>query len=279
MALIFRLEDKKQEVSIQGLQANKLDVTTHNAAMSDVNAKLQTLRTDLGNGDAAVKKHAEDLVNALKTGDVKKLQDSVSLLNSDAKTKGSVDYKVSTAVTALVGGAKEQLDTLKEIVDYFKNEEVSVDKLIDAVNERVDAVVGKASDGYKTLEAIEARIKETVAAQAADKQALEKSLVNVQESIPAYAYEKDLAISDKNAITVSHIPFGDIVNGDAVVYNNDANGNIVEIFTATITKDANDKSGKVFDIQITADEAKTYAEELKTAKAMVSYFWRPIDNK
>ena len=279
MALILRLEDLNQEVSISTLGKVKLDVTTHNAAMADISNKLQTIRTDLTNGDEAAKKHAEDLVNALKSGDVKKLQDAITVLNGDSKTTGSVDQKVATAVANLVDGAKEQLDTLKKIVDYFKNEEVSVDKLIDAVNQRVAAVVGKASDGYKTLEAIEARIKEVVATAAADKQALEASIANVQASIPAYKYEKDLALSDTNTVTLAQIPFGDVLNGDAVLYNTDANGNIVEIFTATVSKAANDKTGKVYQVEISDDDAKKYKDQLKNAKAIISYFFRPIDNK
>jgi len=279
MALILRLEDLNQEQGIKSLNTNKVDITTHNAAMNDVNSKLQTIRTDLNNGVADAKKHADDLVNALKTGDVKKLQDAVAVLNGDSKTEGSVDAKISAAVEKLIGGAKEDLDTLKEIIDYFKNEEVSIDKLIDAVNGRVDALIGKASDGYKTLEAVEARIKEVIAAQAADKQALENSIANVQASIPVYAFEKDLTLSDKHTVTLSKVPFGDVMNGDAVVYYNDANGNIVEIFTVTVGRNADDKTGKVYDAQISADDAKKYADQLKSAKAMLSYFWRPIDNK
>lgn len=279
MALILQLENLNQEASINTLGKVKLDVTTHNAAMAEISNKLQTIRTDLTNGDEAAKKHAEDLVNALKTGDVKQLQDAVSLLNSDSKTKGSIDFKVATAVANLVDGAKEQLDTLKKIVQYFKSEDVSIDKLIDAVNARVSAVVGKASAGYKTLEAIEARIKEVVAGQTADKQALETSISKVQNSIPVYKYERDLTLSDKHTIVLSEIPFGDLVNGDATVYNTDANGNIVEIFTVTVAKNADDKTGKVFDVQIPKEAAEQYADQLKNAKVIVSYFWRPIDNK
>ena len=279
MALILRLEDLNQKQQISTLNTNKVDVKTYNAGMNEVNTKLQQLQADLTKGVSDAKAYADTLVNGLKNNEIKALQNAINVLNGDVNTKGSVDYKIHQAVEAIIGGAPDTLNTLKEIVDYIQKNDVSIENLIAAVKQSVANLVDNASADYNTLGKIEARIKEVVAAHKTDVENINKSIEVAVESIPAYAFEKDLAISANDTVTLSKVPFGDVMNGAATIYYTDSQGNIVEICEVTVAKDPTDKTGKVYKLGLT-DEAKTaFAEQLKTAKAMLGYFWRPIDNK
>ena len=279
MALILRLEDLNQKQEISTLNTNKVDVKTFNTGMNEVNTKLQQLQTDLTKGISDAKAYADTLVNGLKNNEIKALQDAINVLNGDAKTKGSVDHKIHQAVETIIGGAPDTLDTLKEIVEYIQKNDVNIENLIAAVKQSVTNVVGDASVDFNNLGKVEARIKEVVAAHKTDVENINKSIETAVESIPAYAFEKDLAVSANDTVTLSKVPFGDIMNGAATLYYTDSQGNIVEICEVTVAKDAGDKSGKVFKLGLTDEAKKAYAEQLKSAKAMLGYFWRPIDNK
>ena len=46
---------------------------------------------------------------------------AISILNADKTTEGSVAYQVAQAITELIAGAPESLDTLKEIADWIES--------------------------------------------------------------------------------------------------------------------------------------------------------------
>ena len=280
MALVLNLVDLNQDSQISNLQTNKVDLTTFNAAVNDINSKIQTLQTDLENGIADAKSYADSLVQALKDNEIKELQDAVALLNADASTEGSVDYKISQAIANLVDGAPETLDTLKEIVDFIKNAEVDVEGLIDAVNQRVDNLIDGASEDYNTLAKIEARIKEVVAAHAADVENINGQINNVKLSIPVYKVDFDLTLNEGNKITLTKVPFGDIMGRVATLYTTDAAGNIVKVGDFTVTKDTDDTTGKVYIVEIPTELPVYMADAISNGvKAEVQYFYREIDNQ
>ena len=279
MALVLKMEDIRQDQEIANLQQTKVNLTTYNAAINAINSKIDELTSDIEKGDAAVKAYVESLVQKLKDGEVKSLQDAINLLNADAKTEGSVDYKISKAVNELVGGAPATLDTLKEIVDYIKKNDVDLENLINAVNAKAESIVGNASDNYNTLGKIESRIKELQTVVANDKTDVDDKINNVLLSIPVYAYDNDKAISEDNKVTLSHVPYGDIMGHVASLYFLDADGNIVMLPEVTVVKDPNDKTGKVYELQIPDTFEKDFNVKLAECKAALQYFWRPIDNK
>ena len=279
MALILRLTDLKQNDNINNLQQTKVNLTTYNAAINDINSKMDTLRSDMEQGDANVKAYADSLVQNLKDNEIKALQDAVNLLNADAKTEGSVDYKISQAVANLIDGSPDTLDTLKEIVDYVKNNDVNLENLIDSVNARVDALIDNASGDYNTLGKIESRIKELQTVVANNKTDADNKINNVLLSIPVYAYDNDKSISDDNKVTLSKVPYGDIMGHVASLYYLDADENIVMLPEVTVTKDTNDDSGKVYILQVPDTFESYYGVKLSECKAALQYFWRPIDNQ
>jgi len=281
MAIIVRYEDLQNENKINDLDTKKVDLTAYNAGMNDVTSKLTALRTDMENADKDVKAYAEKLVTDLTNNQVKALEDAVKLLNEGAGVEGSIDYKINNAVKNLIDGAPDTLDTLKEIVDFIKNNDVNLENLIDSINTKIKNLVGNASADYNTLEKIEARIKEAVAAHAADMKNVDAKITNVQNSIPVYDFESGLAINtDDNGvrtITLPKVPFGSIINGVATLFYDDGKGDLVKLFDVTVSHDSNDKTGKVYKLELPDNIAKQFADQLKQAKAMVSFFWRPID--
>ena len=279
MALVLKLTDLKQNSDINNLQQTKVNLTTYNAAINAINNKMDTLRSDMEQGDANVKKYANSLVQSLKDNEIKALQDAVNLLNGDAKTKGSVDYKISQAVANLIDGSPDTLDTLKEIVDYVKNNDVNLENLIDSVNAKVDALIDNASDGYNTLGKIESRVKELQTVVANNKTDADNKINNVLLSIPVYAYDDGKAISKDNKVTLSKVPYGDIMGHVANLYYLDANENIIMLPEVTVTKDTSDATGKVYDLQVPDTFESDYGVKLSECKAALQYFWRPVDNK
>jgi len=279
MALVLKYRNIQQDQKVQDLQTNKVNLTTYNAAVNDINSRMATLRTDMENGDKDTKAYADSLIANLKDNEIKTLQDAVALLNSDSSTEGSVDYKVSQAVNNLIDGSPDTLDTLKEIVDYVKNNDVNLENLIDSVNAKVDALVDNASDGYSTLGKIELRVKELQTVVDNNKADSDANIKTVMDSIPVYKFDNELAISDDNKITLTNVPYGDIMGQVATIYYADADENLVELPEVTVTKDTDDTTGKVYVLQLPDNFGEMFAVDLGTCKSSVQYFWRPIDNQ
>jgi len=271
MPQIMFKKDLDQDASILDLYNTKVDLTAFNAAINDINTNITNLQSKHESDINDLQTYIDDQVQSLKDNEIKSLQDAITLLNADSNTEGSVDYKIKTALDALINGAGEAYDTLKEIVDYINSEASDFQGLIDNLNAKIDAIVGNASDDYNTLEKIEQRIKE-VKDQVADMQGdTSNSLADVQASIPQYNFEKDLAVAEGNKITLAKVPASGIVfNSEAKVYITDNDGNMIITGIFTCVKDPDDDSGKVFKIECPVEISSD-------SKAMVSYFWREAD--
>ena len=57
---------------------------------------------------------------------------------SDIPTGENVDAKISSAIEALIGGAPETYDTLKEIAEYILNNQDVMSTLNNAIGSKVD---------------------------------------------------------------------------------------------------------------------------------------------
>jgi chromosome segregation ATPase len=283
MAVIKFNIDLQQNKSIQELNANKVSLSTYNAGMNDVNSKITNLQNSLDQAKTDLKKYTDDAIQALKDNEIKSLQDAINLLNADANTEGSVDYKISQAISNLIDGAPDALDTLKEIVDYIKQNDVNLENLIDSVKQQVTNLIDNASDDYNTLGKLEARIKELQAVVDNNKSDTDVQIKNVLDSIPVYKYDNELAIDTSNddgkkRITLSKVPYGDVIERKADIYTTDADGNIIMYLPVTISKDPNDSTGKVYILEVPDSYEADNGVELAHCKAAVDYFWRPIDN-
>lgn len=271
MAQIIFEKDILQDQEIADLQQNKVDLSAFNAAINDVNTSINNLKNQHQQDVQTLTDKINSDIQALKDNEIKSLQDAVALLNADQNTEGSVDYKIKQALDALINGAGEAYDTLKEIVDYINKEAGDLTNFIQQVQDKVNAVIGNASDDYNTLEKVEARIKETndrITQLQGDTSA---SLSDVAAQIPMYKVDDELPVNDGNKITLTYVPVGDIVDRRACVYITDNNGNRIVKGLFTVAKDSDDTTGKVYVIQAPF----TLPSDVK---AQVSYFWNRKDN-
>ena len=90
---------------------------------------LAGLRTDVDANATAVSNAVSGAAHALATAKqelenkINTASAAIAVLNSSSSVTGSVDYKVKTAIDAVVDGADTAFDTLKEVADWIKNDE------------------------------------------------------------------------------------------------------------------------------------------------------------
>lgn len=73
---------------------------------------------------------------------IKANEDAIEILNGDKDVTGSVDQKIDTAITNLIDGAPEALDTLKEVADWIANDETGTAALIERVSTNEENIAG-----------------------------------------------------------------------------------------------------------------------------------------
>ena len=100
---------------------------------------------------------------------LKDLADAIAKLNGDDNVDGSVKKQVKDAINAVVDGAPETFDTLKEIADWIGSDESGTAELISKVNANTKAIaankaaldkdikdladhVASAGDAYKAVD-------------------------------------------------------------------------------------------------------------------------------
>jgi len=272
MAQILFQKDLTQDSQILDLYNTKVDLTAFNAAINDINNSITELRDQHTQDVSDLRNYIDSQIQSLKDNEIASLQEAINTLNGDSTVEGSVDYKIKQALDALINGAGEAYDTLKEIVDYINNEASEFQDLINNLNAKIDAIVGNAGEDYNTLEKIEQRIKEINARLDELQGDTEASISDVLKQIPKYKIDDALTINEGNKVTLSYVPHGDIIGRQAKVYFSDANGNRVITGIFTITKDSEDDTGKVYviesDVQLPSDN-----------NAIVEYFWTDADNQ
>lgn len=272
MGLITFRKDIVQSANIQDLYNIKVNKVTYDAAMNDIDTRITTLRNDMVTGDNDAKTYTDNAVADLLNGQVTDNKNAIALLNADSSTTGSVDNKIQTAITGIINGAPEAYDTLKELLDLINADDTDLNGLITQLNDKVDAVVGAASTDWDTLEKIENSTKALDAATNTRIDDLTATTDTVSKSIPTYKYDNELSISSDNKVTLSLVPYGDIMSAHAVVYSTDTDGNITIEGIYTCAHDTNDTTGKVYVIDAGTDDITAY-------KASVEYFYRAIDNQ
>lgn len=272
MGLITFRKDIVQSANIQDLYNVKVNKVTYDAAMNDIDTRITTLRSDMETGLSDAKTYTDNAVAGLLNGQVTDNKNAIAILNADATTDGSVDKKIQTAITGIINGAPEAYDTLKELLDLINADDTDLNGLITQLNDKVDAVVGAATTDWNTLEKIENQTKALDAATNARIDAADSQINDINKSFPVYKFDNELSISSDDKITLSLVPYGDIMSSRAVVYSTDDNGNITIEGIYTCAHDTDDTTGKVYIIDAGSDDITAY-------KASVEYFSRAIDNQ
>lgn len=86
-------------------------------------------------------------------------------------TSDGVDEKISAAISALIGGAPETYDTLKEIADYIAAHKEVSDALDAAIGSKVDKVEGKGLSAEDFTTALKEKLEAMEPVTAAEKTA------------------------------------------------------------------------------------------------------------
>ena len=104
-------------------------VTTLEGTASSHANLLDGLRTDVDANAIAVSNAVSGAAHALATAKqeletkINTASASIAVLNGGSSVTGSVDYKVKTAIDAVVDSAPEAFDTLKEVADWIATDE------------------------------------------------------------------------------------------------------------------------------------------------------------
>lgn len=74
-------------------------------------------------------------------------------MTANGMTEGKVNELIAAKINALVNGAPQAYDTLKEIADYISKNQTAVDAINSAIGNKVDKVVGKglSSNDFTTV--------------------------------------------------------------------------------------------------------------------------------
>lgn len=88
--------------------------------------------------------------------------------DSGYQTAEQTDAAISAAIDALIGGAPETYDTLKEIADYIEAHQSTADALTAAVSGKVDKVTGKGLSTEDFTTALKQKLETLSGVTAAD---------------------------------------------------------------------------------------------------------------
>lgn len=267
MKIVFR-EDLNLQNSVKQLDTNKVNVTTFNTSINSLETKLSNLSSKVDADLKTAEQYADTLVSNLKANEIKALQNSINVINGDKTVKGSVDNKIAAAITAIVGGAPEEYDTLKELLQLINKDGKDFTALIKQVNDKIASYVGNASTDYNTLEKIEARIKETKQQLTDSSVALKAAITDVANDMPVYQYDALLPISKDNKIKLSHpainnLPYRNRV--EIVTAQEDSNGNVTQItvegyYSVTYDTKTNDGVTYIINSDVPLDSNKANIE-------------------
>lgn len=74
-------------------------------------------------------------------------------MTANGMTEGKVNELITAKINALVNGAPQAYDTLKEIADYISKNQTAVDAINSAIGNKVDKIVGKglSSNDFTTV--------------------------------------------------------------------------------------------------------------------------------
>lgn len=135
--------NEENEKNAEAIQANA-------DAIAENKTAIEENKTAIEENKAAIEENAAAIAEN---------KDALDKLNGDADVEGSVANQVQSAVTDLVDGAPEMLDTLKEIADWIANDETGTSALIDRVKDAEDAIEALNADNDDLKEYVDEQDK------------------------------------------------------------------------------------------------------------------------
>ena len=210
-------------------------------SVADLQAALNTLQKTHQTDVTELKSVIADIIGGSEETSLKDLADAIAKLNGDDNVDGSVKKQVKDAINAVVDGAPETFDTLKEIADWIGSDESGTAELISkvAANEQAIAAnkaaldkdikdladhVASAGDAYKAVDNRLNNIEDQLTGSD-----------NVFDKIDALTTKHDTEISEHDARISAIETFFDGAGSDDVFYKvNELDERLDKISTITI---------------------------------------------
>ena len=189
-------------------------------SVAELQSALNTLQTTHQTDVAGLKSVIADILGGSEETSLKDLADAIAKLNGDDNVDGSVKKQVKDAINAVVDGAPETFDTLKEIADWIGSDESGTAELISEVDANTKAIAANKQAIADNKQAI-----------ADNKAALDKDIKDLEKHV-ASAGEAYTNVDNR----LKHIEvFFDNEGSDDVFYKiNELDGRLDEISTIKI---------------------------------------------
>ena len=210
-------------------------------SVAELQSALNTLQTNHKTDVAELKSVIADIIGGSEETSLKDLADAIAKLNGDDNVDGSVKKQVKDAINAVVDGAPETFDTLKEIADWIGSDESGTVELISKVDANTKAIADNKAALDKDIKDLEAHVASAGEAYTKVDNRLnniEDQLTgsdNVFDKIDALTTKHDTEISEHDVRISAIETFFDGEGSDDVFYKiNELDGRLDEISTITI---------------------------------------------
>ena len=127
-------------------------------SVAELQSALNTLQTTHQTDVTELKSVIADILGGSEETSLKELADAIAKLNGDDNVDGSVKKQVKDAINAVVDGAPETFDTLKEIADWIGSDESGTAELISEVAANKKAIADNKAALDKDIKDLEKHV-------------------------------------------------------------------------------------------------------------------------
>ena len=217
-------------------------------SVAELQAALNTLQSTHQTDVTELKSVINDILGGSEETSLNELADAIAKLNGDDNVDGSVKKQVKDAINAVVDGAPETFDTLKEIADWIGSDESGTAELISEVAANKQAIADNKQAIADNKAALDKDIKDLadhVASAGKAYTAVDNRLNNIEDQltgsdnvfdkIEALTTKHDTEISEHNDRISAIEVFFDNAGSDDVFYKiNELDERLDKISTITI---------------------------------------------
>ena len=165
-------------------------------SVAELQSALNTLQTNHKTDVAELKSVIADIIGGSEETSLKDLADAIAKLNGDDNVDGSVKKQVKDAINAVVDGAPETFDTLKEIADWIGSDESGTAELISKVAANEQAI----TDNKAALDKDIKDLADHVASAGDAYKAVDNRLNNIEDQLTG----SDNVFDKIDALTTKH---------------------------------------------------------------------------
>lgn len=165
-------------------------------SVAELQAALNTLQSTHKTDVTELKSVIANILGGSEGTSLKELADAIAKLNGDDNVDGSVKKQVKDAINAVVDGAPEAFDTLKEIADWIGSDESGTAELISKVAANEQAI----ADNKAALDKDIKDLADHVASAGEAYTAVDNRLNNIEDQLNG----SDNVFDKIDALTTKH---------------------------------------------------------------------------